>query len=224
MARQKEEKDGKGKMGFMQKYYHKGVFFSDEAAAAGLDKRDLAGARFADEIKDRSVLPEYLQKRDMTKLGRKGGTKYKDLRSEDTGRWGDFNDRRGDRDGNYAGRYGDVDDRFRPDASRHDRNGANAIPLGERKGGGSSRAPDRPSGERSQRDREERRDRSRDRGDSYRRRDGSRDDDRRRHRSRSGSPRRRRDSRDDRDRRKRSPSQDRNRHHESDKRRRVDSR
>ncbi|KAF3358320.1 hypothetical protein VdG1_05396 [Verticillium dahliae VDG1] len=80
MARQKEEKDGKGKMGFMQKYYHKGVFFSDEAAAAGLDKRDLAGARFADEIKDRSVLPEYLQKRDMTKLGRKGGTKYKDLR------------------------------------------------------------------------------------------------------------------------------------------------
>ncbi|GKT84604.1 microfibril-associated protein [Colletotrichum tofieldiae] len=204
LARQQEEKDAKGKMSYLQKYYHKGAFYSDEAKAYGLDKRDIMGMRIADDVKDRSALPEYLQKRDMTKLGRKGATKYKDLKSEDTGRWGEFDDRRGgDRRG--FNRY-DVDERFRPDNDR-EVNGANAIPLGDRK------APDGPKGDRSDRYRDDNR---RDRDDKHR----SRDDFRRRDRSKSRSPRH--NSRDEyRDRRKRSPSPDRDRY-DSDKRRRVD--
>ncbi|CCF40929.1 microfibril-associated protein, partial [Colletotrichum higginsianum] len=204
LARQQEEKDAKGKMSYLQKYYHKGAFYSDEAKAYGLDKRDIMGMRIADDIKDRSALPEYLQKRDMTKLGRKGATKYKDLKSEDTGRWGEFDDRRGGGDRRGFNRH-DVDERFRPDNDR-EVNGANAIPLGDRK------ALDAPKGGRSDGYRD---DDSKDRDGRYR----SRDDYRRRDRSRSRSPRQ--DSRDDyRDRRKRSPSRGRDRH-DADKRRRV---
>jgi microfibrillar-associated protein 1 len=192
-------------MGYMQRYFHKGAFFRDESEAAGLLQRDLMGARIADDVRNREALPEYLQKRDMTKLGRKGGTKYKDMRSEDTGSWGRFDD-------GYKGRRGggdrfDGDERFRPDDDRfkpdeRDAKGANAMPLGDRK----------PR-------RDDRRDRDDDRSDNYRpRRDGE-DNDRRRRRSRSRS--RQRDSHDDhRSSRKRSTSRDR---YESDKRRRVDA-
>ncbi|KAH6674005.1 splicing factor, Prp19-binding domain-containing protein [Plectosphaerella plurivora] len=134
MARQQDERDARGKMGYLQKYYHKGAFLADEMAAAGLDRRDLMGARIADDVKDRSALPEYLQRRDMTLLGRKGATKYKDLKSEDTGRWGEFRDHRPDRFG--GARYDDVDERFRPDGEGGgDRgaHGANLVPLGERR-------------------------------------------------------------------------------------------
>lgn len=135
IAAQKEEKEGRGKMAYMQKYFHKGAFFQDEAAAAGLLQRDLMGARIQDDVRNREALPEYLQKRDMTKLGRKGGTKYKDMRSEDTGSWGRFDDARGRRDARFE-RGGDErfqpdDDRFKPD--ERDAKGSNAIPLGERR-------------------------------------------------------------------------------------------
>jgi microfibrillar-associated protein 1 len=216
LAKQKEEKDSKGKMAYMQKYFHKGAFFQEEAKAAGLDKRDIMGTRIADDIRDRSVLPEYLQRRDMTKLGKKGGTRYKDMRSEDTGQWGDLGDNRprGDR---Y---YHDGDERFRPDSGRGDGvKGANAIPLGERReqDGDRDRDRDRPRG--SDRDRDFR-DRSRDRDTS--RTSRPRDDNRRGHsrsrsRSRSRSPRK-----SEQYRRKRSTSRERGR--DDDKRRRIESR
>ena len=73
-----------------------------------LGQEPLVAATYSGE-----ALPEYLQKRDMTKLGRKGGTKYKDMRSEDTGAWGSFaNDGRG---GGSSRRFDGGDDRFRPD-------------------------------------------------------------------------------------------------------------
>ena len=213
---QKEDQDARGKMGYLQKYYHKGAFFQDDAKAEGLDRRDIMGSRYQDDVSNRELLPQYMQIRDMTKLGRKGRTKYKDLKSEDTGRWGQFDGKGGKRDGG-------VDERFQPDREGGGgASGANATSVGARR-----RAPEEaPPGPKSL---DYRRERERDRGDSYKPDGGGyRDDDRRRRRSysrsysrsrsRSRSPRRRRDSRE---RRKRSPSSYSSRHG-SDKRRRVD--
>lgn len=133
---QKEAQEGRGKMGYMQKYFHKGAFFGgegedvDEEVKAALN-RDLAGAKFEDEAGDKSLLPEYMRVRDMTRLGRKGRSKYKDLKSEDTGRWGADVGRR-------KREFGDVqDERFRPDddrgGGRERPTGANNAALGERK-------------------------------------------------------------------------------------------
>ncbi|KAL3957529.1 hypothetical protein ACCO45_008107 [Purpureocillium lilacinum] len=135
LARQREEKDSKGKMSFMQKYYHRGAFFQEEAEAAGLLQRDIMGSRIQDDVRNREALPEYLQRRDMTKLGRKGDTKYKDMRSEDTGSWGQFDRGAGRGGGRGGGGRFEGDDRFRPDDDRfkpdeRDAKGANAIPWG----------------------------------------------------------------------------------------------
>jgi microfibrillar-associated protein 1 len=129
---QAAEREGKGKMAYMQKYFHKGAFFNgdeeqDEEVKAAL-QRDLAGVRFEDETGDKSLLPEYMRIRDMTRLGRKGRTRYQDLKSEDTGRWGEVASK--SREG--AG----LDARFRPDdRGREDRErtGANAVSIGERR-------------------------------------------------------------------------------------------
>jgi microfibrillar-associated protein 1 len=129
---QKDEQEGKGKMAYMQKYFHKGAFFQgdeeqDEEVKAALN-RDLAGARFEDDTSSKEVLPEYMRIRDMSKLGKKGRTKYSDLKSEDTGRWGSFESKKKD--------YNGLDDRFKPDDPRdggNDRTGANAAPVGERR-------------------------------------------------------------------------------------------
>ncbi|KAI0578350.1 microfibril-associated protein [Pyrenophora tritici-repentis] len=134
IEKQQEEKGDRGQMQYMQKYFHKGAFFTDELKELGVDRRNLMNARFEDQT-NRELLPEFMQIRDMTKLGKKGRTRYKDMKSEDTGKWGDFGDDRPRRD---RGGYG-VDDRFRPDAyGGRDRDGegatgANAKPLGERK-------------------------------------------------------------------------------------------
>ena len=129
---QNEAREGKGQMSFMQKYHHKGAFFNDagdedEEVKAVLN-RDLAGARFEDDA-DKAVLPEFMQIRDQTKLGKKGRTKYKDLKNEDTGQWG--------RDvGRKKREYDGLDDRFRPDDGRgggQERTGANTAPVGERR-------------------------------------------------------------------------------------------
>ncbi|KAI1489317.1 splicing factor, Prp19-binding domain-containing protein [Biscogniauxia mediterranea] len=221
LAKQKEEKDAKGKMSYMQKYFHKGAFYQAEAEAEGLANRDIMGTRFADDVKNRELLPKALQMRDMTKLGKKGASKYRDLKSEDTGRWGDIRDTRPGKD---FDRY-NVDDRFKSDRDRERSGpgGANAIPLGERK-----TVPGAPDGPRNsgrgrdggdgQRDRDRDRDRDHDRN-SYRPRD---DYDRRRTRSRSRSPRK--DDHDDySSRRKRDSSRDADRY-KSDKRRKMDTR
>ena len=140
---QASEREGRGQAQFMQKYFHKGAFFTDELKELGLDKRNLMNARFEDQT-NREVLPEYMQIRDMTKLGKKGGTRYKDMRSEDTGRWGDYGD---DRPRRNKEEYG-LDERFRSDGYRgrerdqEGPSGANAKPLGERKRFGDDRERD----------------------------------------------------------------------------------
>ncbi|KAL8684672.1 MAG: hypothetical protein Q9224_006196, partial [Gallowayella concinna] len=135
LDQQKEDREGKGKMGYMQKYFHKGAFFQDDAKAEGLDRRDIMGSRYQDDVVNRELLPEYMQIRDMTRLGRKGRTKYKDLKSEDTGRWGQA-DNRGPRRDNT------LDERFQPDrdgvgGGGQGPSGANSTAVGERR-----RAPD----------------------------------------------------------------------------------
>ena len=88
LEKQKEDREaGRGKAGYMQRYFHKGAFFQPEAEKHGLNKRDLMGSHYVDEVRNREAMPEYLQVRDVTKIGRKGRTKYRDLKTEDTGRW-----------------------------------------------------------------------------------------------------------------------------------------
>ena len=143
IAKQREEKEGKGKVGFMQRYHHKGAFFQDDLKEKGLDKRDIMGSRFVDDMGGASadgarggkeLLPEYMQIRDMAKLGRKGRTKYRDLRTEDTGRWGVYDDRRG---GKKDFSTNGVDERFMPDRKdgrgREGPTGANATAVKDRR-------------------------------------------------------------------------------------------
>lgn len=206
IAKQKEEKESKGKMSYMQKYYHKGAFFQDDLKANGLDRRDIMGSRYADDVQNRELLPQALQMRDMTKLGKKGATKYKDLKAEDTGRWGQFDDRK-PRQGGFV-----ADERFMADRDSCGVTGANSQPVAERK-----KVTGAPEGPRAMR---EGYSKDREGGDTYKPnmdRSGRRSTSR----SRSRSPRRDHHH-DDRSRRKRSSSRDRDRY-ESDKRRRVDS-
>ena len=114
IEKQQEEKGDRGQMQYMQKYFHKGAFFTDELKELGVDRRNLMNARFEDET-NREILPEYMQIRDMTKLGKKGRTRYRDMKTEDTGKWGDFGDDRPRRD---KGDFG-VDERFRPEGYHH---------------------------------------------------------------------------------------------------------
>ncbi|BCS19312.1 microfibrillar-associated 1 family protein [Aspergillus puulaauensis] len=143
IAKQKEERDAtRGQTGYMQRYFHKGAFFRPELEKEGLDQRNAMGARFVDDV-SRETLPQYMQIRDMTKLGKKGRTRYKDLRSEDTGRFGDdFSNRR-----RPDAPIGITDERFMPDRG-DDRpkgpTGANASAMRERRRSRSrSRSPRR---------------------------------------------------------------------------------
>lgn len=132
LAQQREGLEGRGKMGFMQRYHHKGAFFQAEDGAAGEDDeavrramtRDVNGVSFMDDARDREGLPQYMQIRDMTKLGRKGRTRYKDLRSEDTGSFG-F--------GLPGGGRRDRDRDERPYQDREGPSGANNTTVGERR-------------------------------------------------------------------------------------------
>jgi microfibrillar-associated protein 1 len=154
IAKQKEERDAtRGETGFMQRYFHKGAFFRDEAEAEGLDRRELMGARFEDEV-DRDTLPQYMQVRDMTKLGKKGRTRYRDLKSEDTGRFGDGLENRRRREGPPVGV---TDERFMPDRFGGDE--------GDRGPTGANASVVRPRRMERERERSPRRDRDeRDRG------------------------------------------------------------
>ena len=141
LSKQKEERDeGRGQSGYLARYHHKGAFFQDDEAAEILKKRDVMGAKFVDEVSDKSALPEFMRIRDMNKLGKKGRTRYKDLRNEDTGKWGDdvkrwrgAGDNRG-REGGDMDMRG-VDERFLPDRDRGGPSvsGANASAVGERR-------------------------------------------------------------------------------------------
>ncbi|OJJ77340.1 hypothetical protein ASPBRDRAFT_50247 [Aspergillus brasiliensis CBS 101740] len=144
LAKQEEEKEAtRGQSGFMQRYFHKGAFFNEDMEREGLAQRNVMGARFVDDV-SRETLPQYMQIRDMTKLGKKGRTRYRDLKSEDTGRFGEgFQNRSRHRDGGGPP-IGVTDERFMPDRDRDERpkgpTGANASagtdvpsswPLGE---------------------------------------------------------------------------------------------
>lgn len=146
IAAQNAAKEARGKAGFMARYHHKGAFFQAEDSDSGgagagsvkglgagedaereemlreIRRRDLMGAKFQDDSA-REILPEYMQIRDMTKLGRKGRTKYKDLRNEDTGTWGREERRPFQSQDGYAGRRED-------DAGP---TGANSYAVGERR-------------------------------------------------------------------------------------------
>lgn len=138
IAQQKEDKDGKGETGFMKKYYHKGAFFMDDENTKRLAERDIMGKAFQDDV-DKSTLPEYMRIRDLSKLGKTGGTKYRDLRSEDTGRFGDEVKRwrPGDKTRDADGTIGGVDERFLSDRDRErlgpTSSGANATAVGARR-------------------------------------------------------------------------------------------
>jgi len=125
---QKLDKGEKGDAKFLQKYFHKGAFFTDDLKSAGLAGRDTMGGKFEDEV-DKSILPKYMQVRDMNKLGKKGRTRYVDMRAEDTGQWGDLKNK-----GRKLREDGDVDSRFKEDFDEDaGPSGANRMPLGERK-------------------------------------------------------------------------------------------
>ena len=116
----------------MQRYHHKGAFFQDDETAEILRKRDLMGAKFEDEVQNREALPQYMQVRDMTKLGKKGRTRYTDLRGEDTGKWAQGYDGR-ERKG--AKLDLNIDERFRPDhdGGAQGPTGANASVVRDRR-------------------------------------------------------------------------------------------
>ena len=229
LEKQRDEKEGRGKMGYMQKYFHKGAYFQDDIKAEGLDRRDIVGSRYQDDVVNRELLPQYMQIRDMTRLGRKGRTKYKDLKSEDTGKWG-VTEARGPRPFD-----GSVDERFMPDRDWGGKgaSGANATALKERRKAPEG-APEGPRGRDRGAERREHRsedekyrsdryDRSWDANDRRRRSSWRRSRSRSRSKSKSRSRSPRRDRYDDdggRRKRSRSPYRD---GHGSDKRRRVDA-
>ena len=183
---QKEAREGKGKMSYMQKYFHKGAFFQDDEAAKILADRDIMGSRIADDVGNRELLPQFMQIRDMSKLGKKGRTKYKDLKTEDTGRWG--------QESRYGQGKDKMDERFLPDRER-DRTGANATSLGTKR----KPPEDAPTGPRQQDHRpgqksDRSQDRSRSRDESTRQRVSQRSVSPNRRRRRSSSPPRRKRS------------------------------
>ncbi|KAI9657486.1 MAG: hypothetical protein M1829_006896 [Trizodia sp. TS-e1964] len=240
IAQQKAEKDGKGQMGFMQKYYHKGAFFQDDAKEVGLDRRDIRGSRYQDDVANRELLPQALQIRDMTKIGKKGRSKYRDLKTEDTGRWGNFEDRGPRNPGEPR------DERYLPDR-RGGRegpgaSGANATAVGNRRQfenapiGSKAMESEARNGENNYSQAED----GQEVGDRHTRRDRNHEDSHGRHhsrrrgsisisrsrspvrsRSRSRSRSRRRGDHRDRRKRSRSPYE---RLYDDDKRRRIETR
>jgi len=68
----------KGKYKFMQKYYHRGAFYTDQEDQ--LLSRDISGATLEDKF-DKTVLPKVMQ---VKNFGRSGRTKYTHLVDQDT--------------------------------------------------------------------------------------------------------------------------------------------
>lgn len=73
----------KPKWNFMQKFYHKGVFFMDESSMKEDDvrRKDYASAPTLEDRIDKEKLPEVLQ---VKNFGKRGRTKYTHLVDQDT--------------------------------------------------------------------------------------------------------------------------------------------
>ncbi|KAF3217948.1 hypothetical protein TWF191_008365 [Orbilia oligospora] len=83
VAKQRQEaQDKKGKMGFMQKFYHKGAFYQDDESE--VMTRSYATAKVEDRVVNLDVLPKALQVRSLDQLGKRGRTKWTHLAAEDT--------------------------------------------------------------------------------------------------------------------------------------------
>lgn len=82
---QEEARLNKPKWVFMQKYYHKGVFYMDEDSTKNnkedVRNRDYASAPTLEDTVDKGRLPQVLQVRN---FGKKGRTKYTHLLDQDT--------------------------------------------------------------------------------------------------------------------------------------------
>ncbi|KAG0135897.1 putative microfibrillar-associated protein family protein [Tuber indicum] len=123
VKKQREEKmENRGKMGFMQKYYHKGAFYQDDSEIL---KKDYATTAVEDEVKNRDVLPKYMQVRG-DEVGKRGRTRWTHLTAEDTSMqnggspWFDKNGINKRASGKLGGMQ--DDERFQPD-DRKDRSG-----------------------------------------------------------------------------------------------------
>ncbi|KAK6526826.1 hypothetical protein TWF281_010024 [Arthrobotrys megalospora] len=181
VAKQRQEaQDKKGKMGFMQKFYHKGAFYQDDESE--VMTRSYATAKVEDEVVNLDLLPKALQVRSLDQLGKRGRTKWTHLAAEDTTSLGreegyGFAGQAMRKPKKFEDLKGIRDERFMSDREREKR--------GAERGDVDTRDP----GSRDRR-RDDRRDDRRD-GDSYRPggERNRRDDDRRR-RDRSRSPRR----------------------------------
>ncbi|KAL2398460.1 hypothetical protein ABEF95_001625 [Exophiala dermatitidis] len=215
LEKQREEREsGRSNAQFLARYHHKGAFFQGDEAAEMLRRRDIMGAQFEDQVTDKSTLPEYMRLRDMTKLGKKGRTRYTDLKGQDTGQFGEDVKRwKGSIGGagrGTGGGFGNdlkgVDEKFLPDDHRGGGmapTGANATAVASRK---DDRDRERDRDSYRQRDRDRYRDNDRRDRESNRQKESSYDDrdtsrysrkrsysaSRSRSRSRSRSPRRRR--------------------------------
>ncbi|KIX08503.1 uncharacterized protein Z518_03159 [Rhinocladiella mackenziei CBS 650.93] len=217
----RDHEDNRTEAQFLARYHHSGAFFQGDETADHLKRRNIMGARFEDDVLDKSTLPEYMQLRDMTKLGKKGRTRHRDLKGEDTGRFGE--DVKRWRGSGGAGGFGNGQDGA---ASNFDTRGLDErfLPDDQRGGGASGPTGANASAVAPRQDRN--RDRVRDRErDSYRdseyERNRDRDRDRRkrfysRSRTRSRSPRRRKtdwESRDEYHARDRDRDREGERHH-----------
>jgi microfibrillar-associated protein 1 len=79
-----DEDDDKPKRAFMQKYYHKGVFYMDSASMRGEDDvrhKDYAAEPTLEDKIDKEKLPEVLR---VKNFGKRGRTKYTHLVDQDT--------------------------------------------------------------------------------------------------------------------------------------------
>ncbi|KAK9376688.1 splicing factor, Prp19-binding domain-containing protein [Lipomyces chichibuensis] len=81
VRQQQEEKiKNRGKMGFMQKYYHKGAFYQDMDI---LNRTDYNAEALEDDIRDKTALPKIMQVRG-DQFGKRGQSKWTHLLNEDT--------------------------------------------------------------------------------------------------------------------------------------------
>ncbi|KAK9313218.1 splicing factor, Prp19-binding domain-containing protein [Lipomyces starkeyi] len=81
VRQQQEEKiKNRGKMGFMQKYYHKGAFYQDMDI---LNRTDYNAEALEDDIRDKTALPKIMQVRG-DQFGKRGRSKWTHLLNEDT--------------------------------------------------------------------------------------------------------------------------------------------